>query len=151
MRSEAAGRLGVLMENFRRFLDRSYENIEVIYHFLDWDDHCDWGQEWQERNFDMMVLDHIKDDESVICAYGCTSYQLSRYREHGKPIFRIACMIDTRAVWFVSFTGCKNGHRYDKAPYDYVIVESSDRQLYDVPIERVEGYALLPYRPKGGR
>ena len=142
-------KLTYLVNNFRDFLNNSFENIEAIFDILDWDSYSNFPEEWARVNFHLMVLKHIdlKKNE-VILPYGCTSYIYSKcIKDDNTRYYRIACNLknnnEANEYFFVSFTGLKNDRPYWKAPFDYVALETLDREIIHCPYSLIDNFFLL--------
>lgn len=139
-------KLNFLMSNFRDFLNKSYENIETIFEVLNWDNYSDFPDEWSSENFNLMVLKHLeKVENSIIMQYGCTSYKYSYcIKDKNKKYYRIVCKLknDNNSYFFVSFGGYKDSNPYWIAPFDYVYLETKNREIIYRPYKDIESFSL---------
>ena len=135
--------LNYLMENYRTFLNISYDSVENVYQILDWDNLTDWFSLWSRENFYYFVLIHLENENHInILPYGYTSYQKHLFiKDKNKKYYRIACKTSKETYWFVSYIGKCDDSFCESKPFDYVVVEKN-KNIYYINHKEIMNYFI---------
>lgn len=149
-----------LIINFRNFLLGSWDSMERIQEYLDWDDSPHFIYDWYQANWELMVeqqffgvcLSFDKPEEAgTLVPYGCLR-PLSGSRYNGKnevPTHKVVCRKKGRSKIkynFIEFVTRDRG-RYFKiaAPYDFVSVVDAkkgdrvrDIDIFEIAFDKLE-------------
>jgi hypothetical protein len=134
-----------LIDNFRDFLNVSYENVKKINQIIDWDEIPNWQGDFQQTIFEVFVNKIIKSEFNIkLIPYGVSSYSFSANKISANDDYcRIVCHLDNSSYYFVSFTSKDaDGFWCDCAPYDWVDVETFERELIRINYKLINEFSL---------